>query len=302
MLKPRISVIGPGVVGYSLGKVLKKKGFHVDFFGGGEVTRKRVHDDGHTIFEQDAKMNGDYDYDITFLTVPTPTNRGKIDLYAMESAAKNMGLRIKKMKKYHLVVVKSTVPPGTTETLVKNTVEKYSNKEAGRDFGLCMNPEYLREAYAYEDTLKPWIILIGEFDKKSGDKLAVVYENFKCPVLRSTLTEAEMQKYVHNLYNAVKIGFFNEMRQIGNSMGMDVEKVFNLVAESAEGMWNVHYGIKDFGPYSGSCLPKDTMAFAEWAAKKQFDIEILKAVMKSNEKLLKETKYAHLKREHEYVL
>lgn len=301
--KPVISVIGPGVVGYSLGKVLAKKGFKVHFFGGGEKTRKKVKKDGYTIFDKDEKMDGDYDYDITFLTVPTPTYNGRIDLSHMESAAKNMGERIKKMKKYHLVVVKSTVPPGTTAGLVKKTLEKISGKKAGKDFGLCMNPEYLREIYVYEDTLKPWMILIGQFDKKSGDMLYKVYKGkFKCPIHRSSLTEAEMQKYVHNLYNAAKISFFNEMRQIGKKMKLDVDKVFGITAESAEGMWNKKYGIRDFGPYSGSCLPKDTKAFAEWAQKNDYDIDVLMAVMKANEKLLRKNGYAHLAKEQEYVL
>jgi len=302
MKKTRVSIIGPGVVGYSLGQVLMKKGFDVNFFGGREATREKVKKAGFTIFEQDDKMDGDYDYDITFLTVPTPTKNEKIDLSHMESAALNMGKRLKKMKKYHVVVVKSTVPPGTTETLVRKTLEKASGKKVGKDFGLCMNPEYLREAYAYEDTLKPWIILIGQFDKKSGDKLNVIYTKFTCPIVRSNLREAEMQKYIHNLYNAAKISFFNEMRQIGKKLEMDVDKMFKLVAQSAEGMWNVNYGIKDFGPYSGSCLPKDTKAFAEWAKKNGHEIDVLTGVMRSNDKLLKKNGYSLLKKEKEYVL
>ena len=298
----RLSVIGPGVVGYSLGKVLAKKGFDVTFFGGGEETQKKVKKDGYKIFPKDAQMDGDYDYDVTFLTVPTPTKNEKIDLSAMESAAKNMGMRLKKMKKYHLVVVKSTVPPGTTESLVKNTLEKISGKKAGKDFGLCMNPEYLREISAYEDTLKPWIILIGEIDKKSGDILRKVYADFKCPIFRCSPREAEMQKYVHNLYNAVKIAFFNEMRTIGKENKMNINMVFKLTALSAESMWNPEYGIKDMGPYSGSCLPKDTKAFAEWAKKKDHDVHVLQAAMKANDKLLKTNGYAHLAKEREYVL
>lgn len=302
MSKPKISIVGPGVVGYSLGRVLVKKGFDVHFFGGNSEKQENIKKEGHVIFDKNEKLNGEYNYDITFLTVPTPTKNGKIDLTAMKSAATNMGHRMRGMKKYHLVVVKSTVPPGTTEKLVIKTIEKISGKKVGRDFGACMNPEYLREAYAYEDTLKPWIILIGQYDKKSGDMLNRVYKDFKCGIYRSTLVEAEMQKYVHNLYNAVKISFFNEMREIGKNLGLNVDMVFKFVAESAEGMWNAHYGTKDMGPYSGSCLPKDTKAFAEWAKKNKFKVEVLKAAMKFNDKLLSKNGFAYQELERGYRL
>ncbi len=150
-----------------------------------------------------------------------------------------------------------------------------------------MNPEYLREETAYNDTLNPWIILIGEYDKKSGDTLELVYkDNFSCPLYRCGLKEAEMQKYVHNLFNTAKITYYNEMRQIANHIGVDVDKIFKYTAISCEGMWNPKYGIKNKGPFDGSCLPKDARAFFHWAQARGLDASLLKTVIDVNNKLV----------------
>ena len=208
----------------------------------------------------------------------------------MEAAAIDLGKRIAKTKKYHLVVVKSTVVPGTTENLVIKTIEKYSGKKVGRDFGACMNPEYLREKTAYDDTFAPWIILIGEYDKKSGDLLNSVYEGkFNCSIFRCEIREAEMQKYVHNLFNAAKITFYNEMRKIAGQIDVDADKIFKYAAISCEGMWNPKYGIANLGPFDGSCLPKDTEAFLDWAQSNGFDASLLRSVVNVNDTLARKS-------------
>jgi len=289
MSKPTICIIGPGIVGGATGKVLASKGFDVSFLGGNISKIEKLRKEGYSAYERgDLFSNGyGYDFDISFLTVPTPTRNGKTDLSAMQQASIDLGKRLKKTKKYHLVVVKSTVPPGTTEKIVIKTIEKYSGKKIGRDFGACMNPEYLREATALQDTLNPWIILIGEYDKKSGDLLASVYEGkFDCPIFRCELHEAEMQKYVHNLFNATKISYFNEMRQVADSIGADADKIFKYAAISCEGMWNPKYGIRNLGPFSGSCLPKDTQAFLHWSKTLGVDIPLLRTVISVNNKLV----------------
>ncbi|MEK9169465.1 MAG: GDP-mannose dehydrogenase, partial [Patescibacteria group bacterium] len=190
----------------------------------------------------------------------------------------------------------STVLPGTTENIVIKEVEKMSGRKAGVDFGVCMNPEYLREKTAVEDSRKPWVTLIGELDKKSGDVLESIYKKFAKPIFHCSLMEAEMQKYIHNLYNAVKVTFYNEMRQIAKANGLDAEKMFKINALTAEGMWNPVYGIRDFGPYSGHCLPKDTQAFYNWAQKNGYDIGLLKSTIDVNNNLMKkmDIKNAHV--------
>ena len=283
---PTICIIGPGIVGQATGKVFAYLGYKTAFLGGNSQKTEKLKKEGYEAYGREELFDGSYDFDISFLTVPTPTVDGKIDLTAIESASVDLGKRLKKApKKYRVIVVKSTVPPGTTEEAVIPLLEKYSGQKAGVDFGVCMNPEYLREKTAYEDSLKPWVILIGELDKKSGDMLEKVYRKFECPIFRGSLKEAEMQKYIHNLFNSAKISFFNEMRHIGKHIGVDTEKIFKLTALSAEGMWNPRYGIRDMGPFQGSCLPKDTKAFLEWAGKRNIRAELLESVIKVNEKL-----------------
>ncbi len=287
MVKPKICVVGPGVVGQATGKVFVEHGFETAFLGGRQEKRDKLKEEGYTTYDTTELFDGDYDFDITMFTVPTPTKDGKINLEPMKAATKDLGKRLKKTKKYHLVVVKSTVLPGTTEEIVIPLVEKYSGKKLGKDFGACMNPEYLREESAYDDTAKPWLIVIGEHDQKSGDLLYEVYRNFDCSIHRVPIKEAEMQKYIHNLFNAAKITYFNEMRQVAKELGIDAEKMFQLTAASTEGMWNPHYGIKDKGPFDGSCLPKDTQAFFTWAKEKGYDVRLLEATIDVNKSLKK---------------
>lgn len=287
MKTPTICIIGPGVVGQATGKAFAAKGYSIAFYGGNPVKTKKLIEEGFSAYARGEEMDRVYDFDISMLTVPTPTKNGKIDLSIMESAAIDLGKKLKGLNKYHLVVVKSTVPPGTTEELVIPAIEKYSGKKAGVDFGVCMNPEYLREVSSFEDTLNAWFVLIGEYDKKSGDMLEEVYKGkFDCPIHRCQLKEAEMQKYVHNLFNASKIAFFNEMRGVANELGIDANKIFQYTAVSCEGMWNPKYGTKDLGPFQGECLPKDTQAFYHWATLRKYSVDLLKSIIDVNNVLM----------------
>ncbi|OGK11764.1 hypothetical protein A2954_04880 [Candidatus Roizmanbacteria bacterium RIFCSPLOWO2_01_FULL_37_12] len=289
-MKIKICIIGPGVVGQATGKVFARLGFNTAFLGGNPEKTKKLRKEGYRAYLRNALFDGSYDFDISMLTVPTPTVNGQINFDAIASASVDIGKRLKlrRKKSYHLVVVKSTVPPGTSEDIVAKLVEKHSGLIIGKDFGLCMNPEYLREKTAYSDALKPWVILIGQYDKRSGDMLAEVYKKFKCPIFRCTTQEAEFQKYVHNLFNAVKITFFNEMRRICKEFSFDTKKLFEVTALSAEGMWNPKYGIKDLGPFSGSCLPKDTQAFLRWVHNNGAAAHLLKTIIEVNEMLTRE--------------
>jgi len=157
--------------------------------------------------------------DITFIAVGTPSKSdGSINLNYIKSASKEIGEALKKKERYHLVVVKSTVIPGTTENIIKPTLEKHSNKKCGEDFGLCMNPEFLREGSAIYDTLHPDKIVIGEYDEKSGDTLQNLYQEFYGdsipPIIRTNLPTAEMIKYANNAFLATKISFINQIANI----------------------------------------------------------------------------------------
>lgn len=278
----KVCVIGPGVVGQATGKVLSEKGHQVVFWGRGQGKISRLCKEGFKAYTLAQMQEMPYDHDITILTVPTPTVAGKIDLSFLDSVAVELGKRLRNINKYHVVIVKSTVPPGTTERIVK-IVESYSGRKAGRDFGASMNPEFLREKSAYQDFLESRLVVIGELDKKSGDVVSRLYKNFDCPIVRVSLKEAEMQKYVHNLFNATKITFFNEMRSVCQKIGVDAERIFPAVAQSAEGMWNPRYGIRNLGPFDGMCLPKDMQAFLDWARNLKLNVPLLESVLVANE-------------------
>lgn len=284
----RIGIIGSGVVGQATGRGFLARGLAVTFVDIRPETVAKLRQEGLTAYTPTELTRENSDWEITFLTVSTPTDAatGEINLSHLESAVIDVGRRLAERDAYHVVVVRSTVVPGTTEGLVLQTLEQASGKKVGADFGLCMNPEYLREKSAVDDFLHPWLVVIGEYDKRSGDALEAIYADIDCPIHRVTLVEAEMQKYVHNLFNAVKITFFNEMRGIAVKLGARAEVMFPLVAKSAEGMWEPTYGIKDFGPFDGMCLPKDTQAFLRWAQEHGWKMPLLKTAIVVNNELL----------------
>jgi UDPglucose 6-dehydrogenase len=277
----KISIIGSGIVGQATGKGFAAKGFDITFIDVNPRIIEVLKDEGYEAYLAN-NANAALDCDISIFTVPTPTIGGEIKLDYLKQAAKDLGKRIANMKKYHLAVVRSTVVPGTTEGVVLKQIEKYSGKKAGKDFGVCMNPEYLRELTSVQDFANPWIIVFGEYDKRSGDLLEKVYQTFSAPIYRISIKEAEMQKYVHNLYNAVKITFFNEMRKIGKNLKIDTDRMFELTVKSCEAMWNAKYGIRDFGAFSGACLPKDTQAFYDWVQKKGWSADLLGSAIEVN--------------------
>ncbi len=289
--KIKIGIIGSGVVGQATGKGFRSKGFDVVFVDVNPATVENLKKEGYEAYLV-SQLSRELTWDISIFTVPTPTVEGALNFKYLKEASIELGKKLKNTKKYHLFVVRSTVLPGTTEGLVLKTIEKFSGKRVGKNFGICMNPEYLREATSVDDFANPWIVVIGEFDKKSGDLMERVYKRFKCPIYRIPIKDAEMQKYVHNLYNAVKITFFNEMRQVAKEIKADSETIFKLTAKSCEGMWNPTYGTKNYGPFSGACLPKDTKAFYTWADKKGLDVEFLEAAISVNEKIMRLKEYA----------
>ncbi|MBI2054427.1 MAG: UDP-glucose/GDP-mannose dehydrogenase family protein [Candidatus Staskawiczbacteria bacterium] len=284
----KVAVIGSGVVGQATGKGFATQGHEVVFSDVSlEILVKLRKDGFQTCFPEFLSEKGEQ-YDVFFLSVCTPTVAGRIFLNHLKDATEELGQgALRKNDRYCVVSPRSTLPPGTTEDFLIPILEKNSGKKAGRDFGVCFNPEYLREKTAGEDFRHPWLVVIGELDQRSGKVLEELYDWVECPVEHTSLAEAEAEKYVHNVFNAAKIAFFNEMRQaLQKRGGMDVNKVFRLVARSAEGCWNPMYGLKDFGPFDGSCLPKDTMAFLTWAEEElEMDLPILRTTIEENRAL-----------------
>jgi len=235
--------------------------------------------------------------EIVFLCVGTPSqDDGSIDLSQIKKASLDIGLALKKGNGYKVVVVKSTVIPGSTENLVIPTLEKHSQKRAGADFGVCMNPEFLREGRAIKDFQSPKEtgIVIGELDKKSGDLLYDIYKEFDAEILRTSIRVAETVKYARNAYLAKDISFANEMANVCQGLGIDyleVKKGMEMDSRIGSGRFlNAGAG------FGGSCFPKDVRALMTKSVEVGVDPKMLRATLAVNEiqpyRLVEMTKWA----------
>jgi len=216
--------------------------------------------------------------DFVFVAVGTPSKEnGSIDLKYVESASVDIANFIKD-RNYCTVVVKSTVLPETTEKVVIPILEK-TGKKAGRDFGVCANPEFLREGKAMDDFFNPDRLIIGELDKKSGDILEKLYDNFKSPIMRTDLKTAELIKYASNAFLATKVTFINEIGNMCKNLGIDVYDV-------AEGMGLDKRIGKNFLQagigFGGSCFRKDVEALLSKTKETRAESKILSTVLDIN--------------------
>lgn len=286
-----ITVVGSGVVGQATGKGFLRRGHELTFVDVNERTLSALRDDGYsTECPQSMDLTGQ---NFVFVCVSTPSVSGRIVLTSLEEAAcaigKELGRALEKSHRlYPIIAVRSTVPPGTTEEIVIPILERCSGGKSGNDFGVAVNPEFLRENQAEKDFSNPWVTVIGANEDRTWEALAKLYVPFGSRIHRLPIREVEFQKYVHNLFNAAKISFFNEMRRVAYALGLDPERIFELVAQSAEGIWHPAYGMRNLGPFGGSCLPKDTQAFLSFTRDKGIKVPLLSAVIAVNEAMKKE--------------
>lgn len=230
--------------------------------------------------------------DVSFMTVGTPTNPdGNVNLRFIDEASKEIGEALKEKEESHLIVVKSTVPPGTTEKLVKANIEKQSRKICGKHFLLCFSPEFLREGNAIYDTLQPDYIVIGEHDKKSGNMLEEVYKQFYSqnfpPVIRTNLPTAELIKYANNTFLATKISFINTFANICEKIpGADVKKIAEAIGKDHR--INPHFLNAGLG-WGGSCFPKDLKALIAYSKKLSYKPVLIQATYQANKDQIKFT-------------
>ncbi len=260
-----IAIIGSGFVGTAIGKTLVKQGHNVLFSDINEKKIEALKKEGYRAGQPDLLENEPLD--IFFVTIQTPMREdGSVELHFVEEGLKTIARgALRNLHTYPIIVIKSTVPPGTVTKLLIPLLERHSGKRAGHDFGVAFEPEYLRERIALEDAESPRLIVIGSADHHAASILEWIRLPFHRPIVHMRVEEAEMQKYVHNIWNATKISFFNEMRGVAEELDLDADKIFSLVAETAEASWNHRYGTRDFGPFDGSCLPKDTAGFLYWS-------------------------------------
>jgi UDPglucose 6-dehydrogenase len=278
-----IVVVGSGVVGEATGRGFIRKGHQVTFVDVKPATLEKLNSQG-----LDARTSADVDWnttDIVMLAVSTPTVDGVIVLDHIEAAARTLGEHLQAVDNFVTVVVRSTVLPGSTERRIKPILEMASGKVAGTDFGLAMNPEFLRQVSNTQDFDRPWITVIGAYDERSARVLKELYLPFGSLTVECSPTEAEMIKYTSNLYNAVKISYFNEVHAMCEHLGINSGVVVSTVARSAESMWNPLYGTRGGVPYGGACLPKDTEAFMRFVRDQGFENLVLEATIEANMRL-----------------
>lgn len=279
----RMLIVGSGIVGTATGKGFARKGHDVTFVDINPQAIERLRGEG-----LNALSYAEVDWnkiDIVMIAVSTPSVGDKIVLDYIESASRDIGKGLAKSNNRVTVVVRSTVPPTTTEKRLTPILEQASGKRAGVDFGVAMNPEFLRQVSNEQDFFRPWITVLGSSDRQTAEVLDNLYQSFGALTVRCTPTEAEMIKYVNNCYNAVKISYFNEIYAICQELGIDGNLIGATVARSAESMWNPLYGTRGGVPYGGACLPKDTVAFMQFARENGFEHLMLEATIETNEHL-----------------
>lgn len=224
-----------------------------------------------------------HETELSFVCVGTPSQvNGNLDVAYVRRVCELIGQTLKNKSTRHTVVIRSTILPGTMHGIVIPVLEEYSGKKAGVDFGVCNNPEFLREGSAVMDFNFPPKIVIGELDRASGDTLAALNANLDAPLIRTDLRTAEMVKYIDNSWHALKIGFANEIGNLCKSLSIDSHKAMDIFCQDKKLNISPAYLLPGFA-FGGSCLPKDIRALAYKAKSHDLELPILSSILPSNE-------------------
>ena len=231
-----------------------------------------------TTYTQEAIDNSE----VSLVCVGTPSNaNGSLDLSYVERVCHETGSALKSKADRHTVVIRSTMLPGTIESVVVPALEEYSGKRAGRDFGVCINPEFLREGTSLEDFYAPPFTLIGADDAQTADVVRQLYTSIEAQVLITPVKTAEMVKYVCNCFHALKISFANEVGNICKSLGIDSHEVMDVFCQDTKLNLSASY-LKPGFAFGGSCLPKDLRAINYKAKQLDVVVPVLSSLLESN--------------------
>lgn len=308
----KVSVVGTGYVGLVSGVCLAEKGHEVICVDNDQEKVEKINLGKSPIFEEGldtlltnnsgAGLQATSDLedaitatDLTLIAVGTPFDGDEIDLQYIRQVAREIGKALRNKSEYHVVVVKSTVVPGTTDDVVLPILEQFSGKKAGEDFGVGMNPEFLREGAAIKDFMNPDRIVLGGIDERSRAVLAQVYEPFSAvDTLRVNNKTAEMIKYTSNSLLATMISFSNEIANLCADIGdidvVEVMKGVHLDKRLSPIMPDGERVVPSFTTYieagcgfGGSCFPKDVKALIAHGKKCGRDMQLLESVVRVNE-------------------
>src|SRR6195256_1534288 len=221
--------------------------------------------------------------DLFLVSVGTPSRgNGDIELSHVRRVCEQIGAALRDHQGAPVVVIRSTMLPGTMRDVVIPTLEAYSGRRAGAEFGVCINPEFLREGTAVHDFFNPPKTVIGELNRASGDLLANLYARIAAPLIRTDIETAEMVKYADNAWHALKVGFANEIGNLCKALQVDSHRVMDIFCQDTKLNLSSYYLRPGFA-FGGSCLPKDLRALLYKAKTLDVSLPILSAVLPSNE-------------------
>ena len=299
--KPSISVVGLGYVGAVSTACLSALGHRVigvdidpakvDCIASGkapihEKDLERLLGDGvenGLVSATDNLEQAVIDTDITFVSVGTPTAAdGGCDHSYIDAAARAIGAGLRRKSDFHVVVMRCSIPPGVTMGFMAPIIEAVSGLKAGVDFGVCFNPEFLREGVAVDDFYAPPKTVIGANDDRSANILSRVYEAVdEAPIVTSVET-AEMVKYVDNVWHATKVCFANEVGRLCKPLGVDSHDVMDVFVQDTKLNLSPYY-LKPGFAFGGSCLPKEVRAVAHIAREQGVDLPMIQSLGVSNQ-------------------
>ena len=224
------------------------------------------------------------DTSVSLICVGTPSrSNGSLDLSYVERVCEQIGAALKGKKARHTIVIRSTVLPGTIHGLVIPALERTSGKRAGADFGVCGNPEFLREGTSIRDFYDPPFTLVGADDPETGRTVAALYDGIEAPVHIVPVRTAEMVKYACNCFHGLKVAFANEIGNVCKEAGVDSHDVMKIFCEDRKLNISPYYLRPGFA-FGGSCLPKDLRALIYKARSLDVDVPVLAATLDSNRK------------------
>ncbi len=297
----KISIFGLGYVGAVTGACFAKMGHTVIGADVNETKVQLINDGLSPIIEKDmpqlmqeVKANKSFratrsaseaisGSDVTLICVGTPSNNnGKLDLSVVKKVCEEIGVEIKSKKSYQVIVVRSTMLPGSVEEVVIPMLEAASGKKAGVDFGVVYNPEFMREGSSIYDFYHPPMTIIGGNKESDINAAAALYQSLEAPLVKTGYRAAEAVKYVSNIYHALKITFANEIGTLCKELMIDSHEVMDIFNMDKKLNISSAY-LKPSFAFGGSCLPKDLRALTYKGKELDLNLPLLNSILNANQ-------------------
>lgn len=295
-----ISIFGLGYVGAVTAACLAERGFRVlgvdvnpakvEMINAGvtpiveekigDIIKDVVHDNRLTATVDVQQAIAETNSSLICVGTPSRAN-GDLELTYVKRVAEQIGAALASKDEYHTVILRSTVLPGTTEDVVQPILEEFSGKQVGKDFGLCFNPEFLREGSSVKDFHAPPFTLVGTQHERDADVVRELYGWLDAEFLVEDIRTAEMVKYINNSYHAVKVAFANEVGRLCEALKIDSHAVMNIFCKDTKQNLSAYY-LKPGYAFGGSCLPKDLRAILYKAKSADVDMELFQSTLTSN--------------------